>query len=124
MSANDINWSFYLDRSVHPIHLDFQMLGVSPKIPKSNDSRQNPDINHIRGHVRACLIRVTQIQRQKKKKGVANVSRTHRHAFEMSSNGINWSFYLDRTVHPRHLDFQMSEVCPKIPKSNDSRIGY
>ncbi|GIY05670.1 hypothetical protein CEXT_487701 [Caerostris extrusa] len=50
MSSNDINWSFYLNRTVHPNHLDFQMSGVSPKIPKSNDSRQNPDINHIRGH--------------------------------------------------------------------------
>ncbi|GIX82233.1 hypothetical protein CDAR_370961 [Caerostris darwini] len=59
MSANDINWSFYLDRTVHPNHLDFLMPGVVPKIPKSNDSRQNQDINHIRGHVRACLIRVT-----------------------------------------------------------------
>ncbi|GIX82231.1 hypothetical protein CDAR_370951 [Caerostris darwini] len=59
MSANDINWSFFLDRTVHPNHLDFHMPGVSPKIPKSNDSRQNQYINHIRGHVCACLIRVT-----------------------------------------------------------------
>ncbi|GIY05668.1 hypothetical protein CEXT_487691 [Caerostris extrusa] len=59
MSANDLNWSFYLDRTVHPKHLDFQRPGVSPKIPKSNDSRQNHDINPICGHARAYLIRVT-----------------------------------------------------------------
>ncbi|GIY05672.1 hypothetical protein CEXT_487711 [Caerostris extrusa] len=58
MSSNDINWSFYLDRTVHQTICN-RMPGVGPKIPKSNDSRQNPDINHVRGHVRACLIRVT-----------------------------------------------------------------